>query len=244
MIKLALEAPTSRLATWTHRTDLDFALAHRVLEDETYCRFYSEREDRQPGRELILDNSFHELGEPLPIDDLLTAAELVNANFIISPDRLEDPDWTLEQFDMMSRRTIKTAVVLGGETPEDRRRFLENVRPAAMLCLPYRRSRLEWYLEQLPQWTRIHLLGMSSFEEIIGWRWLADDPRLSPVEFSVDTSKPIKWGLLGRRFSNNDTRSLRGAPITSKDLLGLTGMTQEQDNLVQENIEFLRGLIA
>jgi hypothetical protein len=85
---------------------------------------------------------------------------------------------------------------------------------------------------------------MSSFHELLGWRWLADDPRLEAITFSVDTSKPIKWGLLGRAFTNGDIKSLRAAPIASKDLLGLTGITKEQDDTVKHNIEFLRGLLA
>jgi hypothetical protein len=242
MIKLALEMPTVKLAEWSMQTDLDFALAHRVLEDAAYTDFYLHRLEN---RTLLLDNSFHELGHPLPIDDLLHAAELVDADYIVSPDRLDDYEWTLKQFDALSRRTVRTAVVLGGDTPEARTRFIQEVRPAAMICLPYRRPRIEWFLEQRPPWSRVHLLGMSSFKEIQAWRWLLDDPRLQGIEVSVDTSKPIKWGLLGRSFlDDDDTRSLRNAPITSKDLLGLTDITQAQNETVKENIKFVKGLLT
>jgi hypothetical protein len=236
-IRLALEIPAASLRIWQPFTDLDFVLAHKVLEDRAYAEFFRLR---SLDRELILDNSMHELGVSLPILDLLEACERVNATHVIAPDKLEDPAWTLEQFNALAERNLglNTAVVLAGDTPEEREHFLEQTTTASLLCLPFRRSRLEWFFEQ-HLWTRrrrFHLLGMSSFHEVDAWAWIADQfPRLN---LSIDTGKPFKAGLLGRIM--DDGFSLRGMPVSSADLLNVESIDQARAHLIQVNIQALR----
>ena len=236
MIQLALEIPTALLEALTPLTELDFALAHKVLEDEKYAEFYATRE---AGRILLLDNSMHELGKPLPPKELLRAARLCRADYVIAPDLLGQPErnlrWFLETRKVL-RGEFKTAVCMCGRTPEERKDFLEAVSFADMLCLPFREARVSWFLEQLPQWTRIHLLGVSTLEELSIWPAIAG--RFARIEFSVDTGKPIKAAMVGRHL--DDGKSLRGIPISSKDLLGLSFFTPEQLRLMGENIYTLK----
>lgn len=88
-MKLSLEIPTAYLRDFTPLTDLDFALAHKVLENQEYANFYL---DRAKGRELILDNSMHEIGKPLSVAELEEAAKRCNADYVIAPDQLGEPE--------------------------------------------------------------------------------------------------------------------------------------------------------
>jgi hypothetical protein len=235
MIQLAVELPTSMLGMSYMSTDLDFAVAHQVLEDPTYAKHFAER---PKGRELILDNSVHELGESIGIQPLLTAADLVRADYLISPDRMDDPLWTAEQFHRLNawRHGLKIAAVLTGNTPAERSVFLKSVQGADMLCLPYRRQRLAWFVEQAPAFFRVHLLGVSELPELLMWKAFASGLRLS-----VDTSKPAKHGLLGQRLPLQ--RSLRHAPMTSASLLNFRDATAQQTTDVAFNISYLRELL-
>lgn len=242
-IPLALEIPESRLADWSPYTQLDFVLAHKVLESPKYARFFKHR---VAGRELILDNSVHELGTPLDPITLVEAAERVDATYVISPDRLEDAVWTIAQ-SLALRRMLngraRLASVLTGDSIRERRNVLDAYRGVDMLCLPYRRTRLEWFFEHreiiLSRWDRIHLLGVSSLEELSAWKWIAD--RFPGVSFSVDTAKPVKWGLLERDLRTLE--EIRHAPVPSKDLLDTDEISPKQDAMVRKNITFLLSLL-
>jgi hypothetical protein len=232
MIRFTTEAPPCLLPELRPLTDLDFALAHKVLTDSVYTEFYA---NRPVGRELILDNSVHELGEPLLSADLLRASKLVHADFVIAPDRIDDPEWTLEQYTLLRRTAYTTDAevvgVLCGDTPEIRSRLLDVMWWSDMLCLPYRKPRLEWW-EELPRLrSRIHLLGVSTLDELRSWTQIARD--YPDTEFSIDTAKPIKAALLGRRF--DDGSSLRSL-FPQREFLELQSMTFEQERLARENI--------
>jgi hypothetical protein len=239
-MRLALEIPTAHLPRLTPHTDLDFALAHRVLEDPEYAFFYAER---PRGRELILDNSMHELGTPLPVNRLYEAARRVRADYVIAPDKLGDPLWTLDQLQRTSYAMgahFKIGVVMCGRNPTERGEFLRKSIGAAMLCLPYREDRLSWFREQKPAWwNRIHLLGASSLTELSAWT--REVEAHGKMNFSVDTSKPIKAAFVGRRL--DDGGSLRGIPISSKALLGMRGTEAELELMVQ-NINILRKVLG
>jgi hypothetical protein len=219
-------------------TQLDFALAHRVLEDPAYAEWFRER---TLGRQCILDNSFHELGTPLPISDLLEAAARIRADFVIAPDKLDDPDWTLQQsLELLDNVDPSLcAVVLAGETVKARTHFLEATSAAALVCLPYRKPRLEWFLASPFRPERIHLLGMSTFDELRAWAGLYE-VSAGLLELSVDTSKPVKWGLLGESIEKLEQqgRSLRNAG-SSKSLLEITSTSSAQVHCTEQNLSYL-----
>ena len=242
MIRLAMEIPTAFLQKWSPLCDLDFALAHRVLEDEVYASFYAHRPSR---RELILDNSMHELGKPLSVELLGEAAARVHANIVIAPDLLGQLDRNLEWFRETYSTlggTYKIGVVLCGETFEEREQFLSAVLPADVLCLPFREARLEWLIGHQAQivrrWARIHLLGVSTLEELPAFSTKA---RIFELDMSVDTSKPIKWGLEKLGILG---RPLRGAPTSSAELLSLQKVTLDQEATIYYNIASLRSYLV
>ena len=68
-------------------------LAHEVLQHpEEYAVLFKGR-----GYFTILDNGTVELGEPLPKEHLLKAAEIVHADVIALPDILEDSEGTIDR---------------------------------------------------------------------------------------------------------------------------------------------------
>lgn len=243
MIRFGVETSASMYPWIKPLTSIDFALAHRVLEDHEYGEMYAARRDR----ELILDNSMHELGTPLPLNDLLEAASRCSADYVITPDKLREPEWTLGQFrsckEQIQAGGFGVAVVLCGRTPDERETFLHAVRDADMLCLPYREDRFTWYREAIPclrPFRRIHLLGVSTVDELRMWVEL--DRNLDGYrDFSVDTSKPVKAGLLRKQLENPD-ENLRGLPISSKDLLGMT-CSGHQQHMITRNIELYQKVL-
>jgi hypothetical protein len=243
VIKLSLEVPAKQLGL-VQAADLDFVLAHKVLEDHVYAEFFRRR---PKGRELILDNSKHELGFSLPLADLITAADRVNPDYVIAPDDFNDPQWTVEQFESTvtvfnsGERRQKIAAVLVGDTPDVRQDVMKLFWNAPMLCLPYKKPRLEWW-DELPRplpWPRIHLLGVSSLAELAGWSAIS---KQNGTSFSVDTSKPVRWAMQGRRI--DDGGSLRGGVLTAKALLDAEEMTAEQFSKALYNIGKLKEILA
>ena len=244
MIKLAMEIPTSHLATWSPLTDFDFALAHKVLEDPAVARFYAERSG---SRELILDNSMHELGYPLPVKELARAADLCRADYVIAPDQLKQPDQNLAWFEDTVNEIAghhKVAVVHCGPTPGIRQKYFTRVAARAdMLCLPFRENRMLWWAEidrqqlDFPCLRRVHLLGVNDLAELYVFARLS----MRDAEWSVDTSKPIKWAIEDRHIG--DGFDIRGAKTTSHALLDAK-LTTPQVALMIRNLEHLRAYLV
>jgi len=241
MIQLAMEMPTVLLGRDEILVDLEFALAHQVLADPAYRQHFA---SRPKDVECILDNSVHELGAPLDYSRLREAAELIKADFVIVPDALERADWSFNQIGAAQKylEGFRLAVVLLGRTLYERRRILSAALEAAdMLCLPYREPRLEWFLSDLakiPPTLRIHLLGVSSLTELAAWKEV--DTLCRSRQFSVDTSKPVKAGLLARDIEVGD---LRHMPIQSARLLNLKEVTPTQLERIKKNTDALRMLL-
>lgn len=260
-IDLAVEAPLCLLPQTDPYTDFDFALAHRVLEDPAYAAHFR---NRRSYRELILDNSFHELRHPVSISELLDAAELTEATYIIAPDKSYESAWSIEQYQELVRRRdsrhfvrdptkarrpslYKIGVVLSAHTSAERAAFLAATAGAAMLCLPYNQPRFAWYTEHFPAFQRIHLLGASEPAELFAWQQYTQC-----CHISVDTSKPVKHGLLGKKLS--ELRSWRHPTVSSTALLTLNPEDRiggpdgldlaESLPFVTENLYYLRGLLG
>jgi len=242
-IGLSMEIPVGYLRRWTSWTELDFVLAHKVLDDTKYASHYARR---AAGRELILDNSMHELGYPLPVKMLLQAARKIDADYTIAPDQLKQPErnreWFDQTYEMFMPLQRKVAVVMCGRDSRERVHFLEYVRNADMLCLPFREERLAWFREHEVQirsrWTRIHLLGVNEIEELRQFAQIAlEAPEMT---WTVDTAKPIKWGVALREMKTLD--SPRGASLSSKDLLDLQYIRPSALHVCDNNIAFLRSI--
>lgn len=241
MISLSMEMPDCLLAELNPLIDQDFALAHRVLEDDEYAEhFYSS------DKEVILDNGFHELGYPLDSHELLRAADLIEPDWVVCPDWLGETQKTY-QAAMATAKLFKSkyplAVVLVGDNPAARNTFMQNTRGLAqMLCLPYRAPRLEWFNQATAiPFERIHLLGLNEPNELSSFQLAESFPMHL---WSVDTSKPVKWGLMGKQIW--DLASLRKCPLKTPELL-----TYKAENInplqkmwIAQNIAYLRRFLG
>jgi hypothetical protein len=243
MIKLALEMPVTYLDLWNPLCDLDFVLAHKVLEDRAYAQYFV---NRPPGRELILDNSMHELGKPLSVSALREAAEAVRADYVVAPDELGQPrkniDWFHETVEALSDYA-DVAVVLAGRDPVERDWYLQEVSGADMLCLPFREPRLVWFALHtdfiVTHWNRIHLLGVSSPGDLEGFACRAREH--SEIDWSIDTAKPIKWGYAGELLQGRAT--WRSASLSSRALLDLEEIPEDHCKTIESNISYLKSLL-
>lgn len=252
IIELAQEIPTSMLEAWSLLSDLDFILAHHVLADHDYAEFFAHRPH---GREVILDNSYHELGYPLGADDLLEAAHLCRADYVIAPDRVGDPAWNAASFHMAKKVLdgYKIAVVMTGTEfggANERDEFLHSVREADMLCCTFKQpKRFEWFKMSsvVWRWTRVHLLGVSELDELALWVEYARTHR--HTKWSVDSGKAIKWALEEKfldliptlRHNAQSTTDGHVSPLSKKILeLKREEITPEIELVFQRNVQILR----
>lgn len=253
-MRLAMEIPTCMVEQISPLTDLDFCLAHEVLDSKDYAEFYSNQ--RTLGRDVILDNSFHELGKSMSIAELIEAAKRINPTWVIAPDRLGDVAFGYEQFKAMlpfmkEIPQTKLAVNMTGASEHDRSMFFLNTyEHVKMICFPYRENRLEWFATLSRQYSgyrwppHIHLLGMNEFDELHKFQGLFEANGIPPWRVSIDTSKPLKWGLCDELMRAD--KSPRGASIKSADLLRFPSkdLTEKRLRCCLWNIAYLRKFLS
>jgi hypothetical protein len=239
-MKLSMEIPTALLKTISSLVDLDFILAQFVLEDPDYAEFF-----RKSTRFKILDNGFHERGEPLSLTEIAEAAERCAPNVVIAPDWLGDAARTYEGFTATKKKlgsAYKLGTVLQGKTREERVSFFNAVRSDThLLCLPFKSERYSNFSELVDstpkhiKWPpRIHLLGMKSLQEMKLFADLFNDLGISH-RTSVDTGKLVKFGIAKQAI--DEYTELRG-----KGLLDHNGkkFDSEQFANIFFNVAFAR----
>ena len=244
-MKLSLEIPTAHLEELSPLTDADFALAHLVLNDKQYAAFY--KEQRKAGRRVILDNGMHEMGKSLTVGEIIEAAKLINPTVVCPPDKLGDGPFTYTSFSTMQKHpgfspNWDLGLILQGPERFQRVAFFSQMSQYTnTLLLPFREPRTEWITELVQAmpphfvWpSYLHLLGMSTLEEL---QWFSAFGRVSkwPAKrITVDTGKPIKWALAGKKL--DDVEQLRGGGQLKHD----AKMDLAQMNRALYNIAFLR----
>lgn len=248
MIKYSMEFPVAERSFWLPFCDFEFVLAHKVLGDKAYAQTIMGRERHTP---VILDNSMHELGEPLSCGDIFEAAQRCSPDWVIPPDRLGEHTWNLDNLRVMCAMSAhgspwRVASVMCGRDARERARTVEvsHALGCQMVCFPYREARLDWMMELLPSLyvsmrspvTHIHLLGVSSLEELRAWA-IMSERGLNSLTISVDTAKAWKWGALERLIT--DTPNLRNANILSTQVLD--GYTADHElRFIVQNIHTLK----
>jgi hypothetical protein len=79
-MELAFEVPTKHLPTLGQHNDYNFTLAH-LVKDPAYLAHY-----QKSNKYTICDNSAFELSAPLSAEEIVSAAELLDADEIVAPD--------------------------------------------------------------------------------------------------------------------------------------------------------------
>lgn len=120
MIKLAMEAPTVLLGDLPHITEFDWVLTHMCEESEEYFQHYKDM-SLVPNREVVLDNSVNELGEPLSLERMDLVAKELCPTYIVPPDYLNDLSKTLSILDDAISLWGQTKImpVIQGESIEE-----------------------------------------------------------------------------------------------------------------------------
>ena len=235
-MKLALECRTELLEMVQPFADFDFVLAHEVLQNDEYAEYY-----KNSDREKIVDNSVNEDGEPISIEDLKQAFELVGGTMVVSPDWLGNSKRTLEAYleCISTFRAERVVGVVQGST------FEEAFKCAAVykgsIAVPYdicskktdspllmglRRSLV---VCNLPSDKLIHLLGFACLDEFIFYQ-------NRPNVWSIDTGIPILLGLEGKDIL--DPLESKKEP-TYNQMLGKK-LTQNEWTGIIRNIALLR----
>ena len=238
-MRLALECRTELLELVQPFGDFDFCLAHEVLKNQEYAKFYKESE-----REKIVDNSVNEDGEPVTLEDLKKAFELVNGTMVVSPDWLGNSKKTLEAYlgciELFGAERV-IGVVQGAD-------FKEVIACASLykgpVAIPYDICSLKTDTPQvmglrralvvcnLPSDKVIHLLGFTSLEEFFFYE-------SRPNVWSIDTGIPVLLGLEGKDILD---------PLESKlkptyNLMEGKKLTQSEWTGIIRNIALLRKYI-
>ena len=209
-MKVAVIAPVPLLERYGAITDYHLVLTHLVLRDNYYTQFYQRR--KRKGDYLILDNSLIELGEAMSISDVLRAAELVQPDEIVLPDKFKDGPATLE----LIKQTLK-------ELPKDL--------PYKLMAVPQGKDLHEWLecyneilnLERIqvigiPKVTQTYTIGRAGLTTLLSQKNIIDHGRdyhllgvwENPFEIAlqarhywirgVDTSIAVLCGQLGIAF--------------------------------------------
>ena len=108
-ISLAMEAPNQLLKDLPYITDFDWVLTHLCEDSNEYLAHY-QNIVAQTNREVILDNSVNELGEPLGLGRMDEVVVQLNPDYIVPPDYLNNLEATLgildEAIDLWGKNRI------------------------------------------------------------------------------------------------------------------------------------------
>lgn len=203
-------------------------LAHEVVEKPHQ---YKELLEGFSGT-IILDNSLIELGVPVPIDTMVTAAAIVEPDFVVLPDKLNDREETVRlSTDAIQHHGNKFADKTGymiaaqGKDPEDAMWCVETITkkyPAKHFMIGVPRevanvqgSRIPLVHKLTSAGYRVHLLGMSNnFQDDIACT------KMYGVE-GIDSASPLRAGWEGKRY-NGTTAHLKPRPEYFEKCRGLT----------------------
>ena len=226
-INLIHIAPTNLIefVDKNYNKGLNMVLTHLVLEDPEYRKVFKSIEG-----EKYLDNSFFELGYCMPPDEMLVAAEMVDATVLICP------DGTREGLDLFKQNNYKVMCI--PKSPEQFKEFMldEDIDLVGVSeeHLDYRHSpgaRYELFRDHLVDTMpkkKIHLLGATDSCWELGM--------LMPFNeyiYSWDSSAAVWQGHLGNYIRHQ----------TRKDCTSVDFSAQvELNGCIYSNLKFLRDL--
>ena len=86
--------------------DFDFCLAHLVLKNPEYKKFFIER--IKQGREVYLDNGVWETGYPLDSDIMIDLSIEMKPTYVYAPDYMGDKNKTLDSIVQFGEKAANT----------------------------------------------------------------------------------------------------------------------------------------
>lgn len=223
-MRIAMQVPFKYLEELSPYTDFDYALSHLVLQlgpTSDYVKFY--RKQSGNGREVWLDNSIHELGKSVELEDLLEAARIINATHVVAPEVKNDPVRTrlniLKLKEVIQEKGLPYKIVGAWHG------FKKDLESLGQICdvvaLPFARPR-SVYVTRLT----------SRLYHYFGFRTLDELKRLPPK--SIDTSMPIRAALYDIDLSRAERRR-RTPPLNFECTL-----SSERLEKVVKNIQLMR----
>lgn len=225
-MKLAMEIPIAHLNELSAHTDFDFCLAHLLLKygaSGIYTKFY--KKQAAEGREVWMDNSFHELGYALSFEDLFKAARLIHPTHFVAEETAKNSTLTYHQTRLaaeeIARRRLPYKLV--GSWQGGKKHLEDMEKLCDVVALPFRRPRHEVLTSSNSQ--RYHFFGIRTLDEL----------RRTPPR-SIDTSAPIKYALYGVDLKTRERRL--STPPLSYDLV----MSDRILHKVLDNIHILKAI--
>ena len=251
------EVPNCLLNKSRKFNDYDYCLLHLLLQNKKYRDYYIKASKK--GRKILLDNSIFELGESLNNDDIIKGIEMINPEWVVAPDSLNNADKTIANFKKfvakvrysLPKNKVKIIGVVQGSTMEDMIRcYIFMSRYADKIAIPFRSKVYEKYhlgfdgrivfinyLKSTNIWNYNkphHLLGCYLIKEFCNY-----DFETLNIE-SLDTSNPIIAGI------NNVKYSYKGLDYKPKeklcDLINIK-LTLNQKRKIKYNINKFRKII-
>lgn len=244
-VEIYHEAPLCIFDEVSRHTDGDYALVHKLVDNERYAAKFIGA--KAAGRKIILDNSAYELGASFNSELFACWVESLQPDIYIVPDAIRDPELTVANFYAWKLRYPRLAGkkmgVVQGLTVDGAVECAEQlIRAGAdILGVPFLIGKgimgggdispldLMTYrvrvMQELPNHP-IHLLGVALPQEGV---FYGSDPRV----VSVDTSNPVLHGMFEGRYREGGISTKR--PELLADLLD-EKLTEEQRRRVFHNI--------
>ena len=249
------ESPLQLLEESLNYNDYQYCLVHLMEENDEYKDWFL-TVNKRFGAEVLLDNSFFELGASFDPEKYAHWLREINPNYYIVPDVLENADQTIEQwrnwtdvFEPMENKSLKIGVVQGETWQElvDCYNFMSREADYIAISFDYSyykytgigTDKLELWCsgrqrfiqdlidKGLWNWSKPHhLLGCSLAKE---FKYYVDKS-ITNIR-SCDTSNPIVAALKGLRY--NGDLGLREKPSTMLcDLIAANVDTDELDDVL------------
>ena len=210
-IRVGFECPNEMFPSILPLGDFNFALTKEVLKSPELAEYY-----RTSKKFCFLDNSTNEELVPCSLKEIEQAANLIHPDKVVAPDFLGDSTKTLAglpaTIDTFGRGNVLP--VVQGASLEEIFDCAKGVRGHSFDCIavPYDlvlgrnasvadmarvRSLVVYHLVETLKFKRIHLLGLTSLEELVYYWWV---PEIRSSIESIDTGGPILMGLQGLKY--------------------------------------------
>jgi len=225
MKKISHEVPISLLEESRSFNHYEYCLCHLLESYPQYSQFF--RDSLKMGREVVLDNSIFELGVSFDAEKFASIVSDLQPTYYIIPDVLEDCEGTVKNLrswvTKYSDLPGKKIGVVQGKTYEELVYCYEEVdKFCDMIAIsfdyscyeklsPSKSKFVSWMYGRQKLLSRLlsdgvinehkqhHLLGCASINEYKAYK-----SKYYNFIYSLDTSNPIVYGLLGMKYSEEN----------------------------------------